>query len=103
MAKRRYEKIDLFGKSFELDTKQTKGYAPITYRDIDDCYGRCSETKRHIWRQWESWFNANNGYCSVFTYNCNFFTIEGYVRDFETRKMYYCYITASHNRCIEVV
>lgn len=99
---KRYQSIDLFGRSFELDTKETIGYEPISYRDIDDCYGRCSEIKRSIWKQWESWFNANNGYCSVASSNSNFFTIQGYVRNFETREMYFCYITAWHNRCIKV-
>ena len=103
MAKtKRYENINLFGRNFELDTKETIGYTPIGYRNIDDCYVRCSETKRTIWKQWESWFNANNGWCSVSSYNCNFFTIQGYVRNYETREMYFCYITAHHNRCIKV-
>lgn len=103
MAKKRYETIDLFGKSFELDTKETKRYVPITRRSIDDCYGRCSNTKRVIWNEWYDWFISNNGLCRVASYNCNFFTIEGYVRDFETQRNYYCYITASHNKCYEVV
>ena len=102
MRKKTWEIIDLFGNSFEFNTKETVGYRALGYQTVDDVYGRPSEAKRSIFRDWESWFNANNGYCTIASYNCNFFTIEGYVRNYETGKMYYCYITASHNRCWEV-
>lgn len=102
MAKKRWEVIDLFGNRFEFDTKETTGYRVMSYRGLEDCYGRCSEAKKHIWRSWESWFNANNGWCRVSSYNSNIFTIEGYVRNYETREMWYCYITPAHNRCWKV-
>ena len=102
MAKRRYENVTLFGRSFELDTKDTIGYESIPHRDIHDVYGRPSQTKVNIYDGWAAWFNENNGWCDVCSHNCNFFSIQGYVRDMENRKMYFCYITPSHNKCIEV-
>ena len=99
---KRWQKIDLFGRTFELDTKNTIAYEPIAYINLDACYGRCSEMKRTIWKQWESWFNANNGFCSVASHNSHFFTIEGYVRDSDERQMYYCRITPAHNYCVKV-
>lgn len=99
---KRIENITLFNQPFEYDTKETIGYHPIGNDTVFDVYGRCSDTKKAIWRFWENWFLENNGNCCVASHNSNFFTIEGYVRNYETREMYYCYITASHNRCWKV-
>lgn len=97
-----WENIDLFGRNFEFNTKETVGYAPIYYQTVDDVYDRPSETKRAIFKEWDSWFNANNGYCTVASYNSNFFTLEGYVKNYDTREMWYCYITHAHNKCYKV-
>ena len=102
MGKKRYENIKLFGENFILDTKETIGYKSISHDTIFDVYGRCSQRKISIWQEWKRWFNENNGWCSVHSHNCNFFTIQGYVRNFETREMYFCYITPRYNRCILV-
>ena len=102
MAKRRYETIDLFGRTFTLDTKGDTGYAPIAQLSVNDVYGRCSARKQAIWADWLSWFEQNNGWCGVSSHNCNFFTIQGYVRNFETREMYFCYITHAHNYCVKI-
>ena len=45
----------------------------------------------------------NNGYCTIVSRNCNFFSIAGYVTDKDTKERYYCYITASHNKAWKVV
>ena len=104
MAKRRYENIILNGENFILDTKETTT-RPIqfTVRGIHDVYGRCSRTKEAIWMDWSNWFYNNDGICTVSAFNCNFFTIEGYVTDKETGDRYFCYITRSYNRCLKVV
>ena len=102
MAKRRYETIKLNGETFILDTQDVTSETGISRRDVSDCYGRPSTTKLAIYNEWSNWFINNDGYCGVASYNCNFFTIHGYITDKETNKRYYCYITKSYNRCIEV-
>ena len=101
MAKR-WEKIDLFGVDFELDTKNTIGYQPIGQETVEDVYGRPSQRKIAIFEDWKRWFELCNGWCGVASHNCNFFTIEGYVRDFNTREMWYCRITPRHNYAVKV-
>ena len=100
--KRRYETITLNGQHFELDTKERTIETSISRRNIFDCYERPSSYKVSIYQDWLTWFIDNDGYCGVCSYNCNFFTIQGYVTDKETGKRYYCYITKVHNKCIEV-
>lgn len=100
---KRYETIELFGKTFELDTKETIVYQSVPYRTIYDVYGRPSTTKVSIYNNWDRWFREHNGYADVCSHNSNFFSIQGYVNDWDNRKLYFCYITPSHNRCIEVV
>jgi hypothetical protein len=72
------------------------------YYSIYEAYGRPSETKKAIWYEWRKWFNDNGGDCVIVSRNCNFFSIEGYVTDQETKERYYCYITASHNKAWKV-
>lgn len=102
MRKRRYEFITLNGRQFTLDTRETVHRMIIGYKDIHDVYGRPSEHKISIWKNWENWFDTNDGNCTVKSYNSSFFTIEGYVKDKETGKTYYCYITHANNKCWEV-
>lgn len=102
MAKR-YLNINLNGENFILDSKEITTETVLRIREIDDCYGRCSDVKREIWSDWKRWFIQNNGLCTVSSYNCNFFTIEGYVTDKKTGVRYFCYITRSYNRCLKVV
>ena len=104
MSKRRYENIILNGEHFILDTKETTTTpTQFTVRGIHDVYGRCSARKEAIWLDWSNWFYNNDGICTVSSHNCNFFTITGYVKDKETGERYFCYITASNNRCLKVV
>lgn len=87
---------------FEVNTKDTETEIPIGYRDIDDCYGRCSQTKRYIWNTWEAWFRANDGYCTISSYNSMIFTIAGYFTDPVTKQRYYAYITPAHNKAWKI-
>lgn len=99
---KRFQTIELFGKIFEFDTKETTAYVTIQNRSIWDCYERPSRIKESIYESWRNWFIENNGYCDVCSHNSNFFSMQGYVRNMETRDMYFCYITPAHNRCIKV-
>ena len=100
---RRYEAITLNGKYFTLDTKETVLTSKsISRRTVDDCYSRPSSTKQQIFDSWFNWFIENGGYCGVASYNCNFFTIEGYVFDSETNEEYFCYITHANHKCWRV-
>lgn len=101
---KRYEKITLNGRNFTLDHKMAIPYpTDFNVKSVDDVYGRCSDVKRSIWREWSDWFYNNNGMCTVTGHNCNFFTIEGKVDDMETGKKYWCYITYANNYCYELV
>ena len=92
------------GERFEVNHVDTYTTAPhVNTRDIDDCYGRPSSTKLRIFNEWSNWFLNNDGYCGVYSYNSNIFTITGVVVDKETQKLYYCYITPSHNKAWEIV
>lgn len=96
--------ITINGKTFELGKAMTKLDMPtVSRRDVDDVYANPSNRKRVIFMNWFNWFMANDGYCGVYSYNSNFFTINGIVVDNETNKEYYCYITYAHNRAYEIV
>lgn len=95
----KYERISLNGKSFELNTKATGVNPFMIIRGIHDVYGRPSDTKVAIFESWARWFIANEGTVTVRSYNCNFFTLHGIVRDAETGNWYECDITPSHNYC----
>lgn len=88
--------------TFEFNTVDKVGHAPISNDDIYDCYGRPSPTKVSIWMSWSNWFCNNNGVCGICSHNSNFFSIEGHITDYENHKEYYVYITPSHNRMWEV-
>lgn len=96
--------IEINMENFELGKPMTMMEVPnITRRDVDDVYANPSQRKRAIYNEWFYWFHANDGYCGVMSYNCNFFTINGIVTDKESGKRYYCYITYAHNRAYEIV
>lgn len=99
--KKRYVNITLNKQPFILDSKETATETVVNVRGIDDCYGRCSRTKRAIWDFWQRWFIQNNGWCTISSHNCNFFTVTGYVTDKETGERYFCYITRCYNRCLK--
>ena len=102
MAKRRYEFIEINGRRFKLDTKATVEETLLHRRSVWDCYEKPSCTKEAIYRDWDSWFYKGDGYMTVQSYNCNFFTVSGYTTDITTGKRYFCYITYANNNCIEV-
>lgn len=100
---KRWTTLELNGRLFELDTKNTAEYPnKLSYRDVNDCYGRCSDAKKAIWDNWSAWFFGHEGYCEVASYNCMMFTIDGYVTDQRTGKVYRCYITKAHNYATEI-
>lgn len=96
--------ITINNERFELGKSMTMLDMPeISRQDIDDVYARPSMTKISIYNEWSNWFINNDGYCGVYSFNSNFFTINGIVVDKETGKKYYCYITHAHNRAYEIV
>lgn len=96
--------ITINNEVFELEKPMTKLDLPAcSFKSVDDVYGRPSDTKRRIFQSWFDWFRMNDGYCGVQSHNCNFFTIGGLVRDKDSGKEYYCYITYAHNRAYEIV
>ena len=106
---KRYETITINGKQFMLDTKERmpRGkFLSMDNRSVYDVYKTCSFAKRDIWNHWSSWFNDNCGACRVKSYNSNFFTIEGYVYNYNAhddyKDLYYVYITASTQKCWKV-
>lgn len=95
----KYERISLNGRSFELDIKNAGVNPSMIIRGIHDVYGRPSDTKVAIFESWARWFIDNEGTVTVRSYNSNFFTLHGVVRDAETGNWYECDITPSHNYC----
>lgn len=97
----RWTTIEINGKTFELDTKETEQDPIVFYKSVYDVYGRCSDTKKAIWEKWSRWFNECNSHMyGVTSHNCNFFTISGVVTWGEDE--YFLVITASHNRAWKV-
>lgn len=99
---RKWSNETINNRSFEVNNKDIVLEKAQSYRDINDCYGRCSQTKRNIWNSWLDWFYANDGYCTISSYNCNFFTIEGYFIDKATNQRYFAHITHAHNKAYKV-
>lgn len=102
MAKKRWYAMELNGERFLLDTSRKICFPNVSQKSIEDVYNRPSLTKLHIFNSWSNWFVNNDGHCGVSSYNCNFFSIEGIVKDKATNKCYYCWITRTYNRCIEI-
>ena len=99
---KRWERIEINGVDFELDTKEVINNPVVFYKSVYDVYGRCSDVKKSIWEDWANWFNSCNSFMyGVTSHNCNFFTISGCVNA-EDGNEYFLVITASHNRAYKV-
>lgn len=96
---KRWQKIEINGVNFELDTKVAGVNPNMIIRGIHDVYTRPSETKVDIYDWWATWFITHDGTVTVRSYNSMIFTLHGVVRDFETGNWYECDITPSHNYC----
>ena len=101
---RRYADVEINGVTFTLDKKNPVPHEHILhgYGSIYDAYERPSSTKISIWEHWEDWFYMNEGDCVISSKNSNFFTVEGWVKDKETGKRYFAYITHANNRLYAV-
>lgn len=87
---------EINGVTFEFNAVDKVSARTLTRRDIWDCYTRPSQRKENIYRGWADWFITLNSFdFTVSSYNCNFFTMEGYFVDNGIE--YYAKITASHN------
>lgn len=101
---RRYATVEINGVTFTLDKKNPVPCEHILhgYSNIHEAYERPSETKISIWEGWRDWFYMNDGECVISSKNCNFFTVEGWVKDEETNKEYFAVITYANHRLYEV-
>lgn len=70
---------------------------------VEDCYGRCSDTKREIWKDWLRWaydLGRQDGINSVDLWisssNCMMFTIGGEIT-YTTGEVQYIYITKTRH------
>ena len=70
---------EINGVTFEYNTKDKVQFHSTARRGIWDCYERPSQRKENIFRGWADWFITLVSFeFTVASYNCNFFTIEGY-------------------------
>lgn len=91
MAKR-WENLTIDGVDFKVDTKATASYpAEAGIRTVHDCYERPSQYKENIFYDWQRWFINHDGWCSVASYNCMMFTLEGVLKVGD--RLYRAYIT----------
>ena len=101
---KRYARVELNGVTFTLDKKDPVPHKHYLhgYADIYDAYGKPSQIKVAIWKDWERWFYEHGGDCVISSKNCNFFTIQGWVKDYDTGKEYLALITYANHRLYEV-
>ena len=93
--------MEINGVTFEVCGTTARNY--VKDKDLYDCYGRPSDTKRSIWEDWCIWFNETKIFeYGVSSYNCNFFSINAILRDYNG-KDYMMVITRLHNRIYEIV
>ena len=100
--------VNLGGVEFEV--KDSRKY-PVTIdsvndymqrftgKDLDSFYGRCSETKKAIWRQWQVWKheNPNASHMQVSSANGWRFTIDCLWFGDDDIIEYMLHITSDHN------
>ena len=94
---------DINGMTFEIIKPRTPHLYHILYGigtndEIFKHYTKPSTTKQEIWKQWVQWANNTKGVVGLHISgaNCNTFSIKGWY--IEYNKIYYIYITKSHNR-----
>ena len=99
---KRWYDMEVDGEMFRVDTKAT-ATAPTRagIRTVDDCYGRPSQYKRAIFEDWQRWFIAHDGWCSVASYNCTMFTLEGVLKVGD--QLYRAYITKTRQELTPIV
>ena len=73
----------------------------VDENEIFNVYGRPSETKVSIWRDWCKWARECGASIGISGHSCNFFSIVGNV--VYNGKLYQLYITYANNRLYEVV
>lgn len=95
--------VKICGRTFEECKSKLDGEPMIHHRGIFTCYDRPSNTKINIWMDWADWFNANGSVkYGIPSYNCNFFTVDGIIRDSETGILWYVYITYAHSKAYRI-
>lgn len=93
--------IKVGNKSFTLHSKKTVPHTRIPFKSLSDCYARPSDTKMRIYNDWLVWSKKNNGHMSITGYNCNFFSLAGYITIDNIKYLWTA--TASNNDLYRVV
>ncbi len=98
------ERITINGETFTVEGTTDTFYS-VSWgndeRDIFEAYGRPSQTKIAIWRDWCKWAREVGASLVIASHNCFRFTIRGNVE--YNGKMYNLYITDCYNRAYEVI
>lgn len=91
------EKIEIYGKVFELSNKPVENIHLISNKSLYDCYITPSKAKVSIFTEWCEYFvfKLHTYDFGVLSYNLQFFTLECMFTYMGTR--YYAKITPSHN------
>ena len=105
--------ININGIKFELcGTVTTSSNHHVTggcsYDLIKQVYGKPSSTKVSIWHDWCKWCEEirntdDNCGISIYSHNCNFFSIDGFYYDHLTDTTYVLWITYCNNRAYKLV
>lgn len=81
MARKQREYVTFGDATFEVVAHKDKMafYHNVRqYRTLDECYSRCSDLKRGIYREWADYFldtfGAAGTHFGVISYNCMMFT-----------------------------
>lgn len=98
---KRWENLTIDGVEFTVDTKSTAIAPAGNFRTVDDCYERPSSVKRAIFEDWFQFFVEHGGYCTVSSYNCMMFTLDGILE--HEGKSYRAYITKTRQELTPIV
>ena len=96
--------MNINGKIFEVKFVSDEKFDALYHeimdtprRSVYDVYGRCSDTKKKIWDEWEKWADFTHlSYFTVLSYNGFKFTIGGVLYGYWARMSLFK-ITSEHN------
>ena len=97
------ERITINGETFTVcGTVDNMAFANgVDESEIFHVYGKPSETKVSIWRDWCKWARESGASLEISSHNSYRFTIRGNVE--YNGKVYNLYITDCYNRAYEVI
>ena len=98
--KRKEKNYIKLGEDFEIVNNL---YIRNNYSGLYDCYGRPSERKAYIYDHYMQLIYQNSDRLlkyGIASYNCHMITLEAEI--LKDSKLYYLYITPSHNYIMEI-